>query len=541
VLTAPDGLARTWLDVRANPQYYPLTFTTFILERRLWGLDPVGYHVVNIILHAGSAVLVGLVLGELGVPGGWLAAALFALHPVQVESVAWVTERKNTLSGLLALAALGSYLRAGLPGSVDVSERPGRLRWGWYGLSVCLFALALLSKSVVAMLAVVLLILTWWRRPRLRPGDLYPLTPFFVLGAASGLMSAWLEVRHVGAGGSEFSRGPLDRLLVAGRVAWFYAGKLIAPVHLSFNYPRWTIDPRRPGDWLPVLGVLLIAVVLFLARRRLGKGPIVAVLGYLAMLFPVLGFLNVYPMRYSFVADHFQYHASVVFLAAMAAASVRLMPGLARRRRLAAVAALPVLVWLGSLTWSRCLVFRDPVRLWADTLTKNPSSWLAHSKLGNELAKRGRLNEAIAHYRRVIEMRPNDKSAYFELGTAYFKAHDLPRTIRVFEQGLDRPDDPGDESFGPGILENYLGTALLSLGDLDGAIAHYRKAVVAIPYYAEAHANLGGVLAARGHPSEAREHLRAALRLNPKDAEARAVLDRLGPDGDPPTGPRRPR
>ncbi len=539
VLTAPDGLRRIWFDARSSPQYYPLTFSSFYLEHRLWGFNAVGYHVVNVVLHAAGAVLVWRVLRELGVPGSWLAAALFALHPVEVESVAWVTERKNTLSGLLALAALWAFLRARPLGRAGAMEVPRPLHWGWYGLSLGLFALALLSKSVVAMLAVVLLLLAWWKRPRLGVRELLALAPFFLLGAALGLNSARLEVEHVGARGPEFRLGPFERLTIAGRAIWFYAGKLIAPVDLSFIYPRWEVDPRRPGQWLPVLAATAIATALFLARRRLGKGPVVAALGYAAMLFPVLGFLDVYPMRYSFVADHFQYHASVVFLAAMPAAAARVFPGLAGRPRLAAIAALPVLVLLGSLTWSRCLVYRDSIRLWTDTLAKNPAAWVAHSNLGSQLAAQGRLAEAIDHYRKAIEMRPNDKSGYIKLGLAYSSAQDLPRAIAAYERGLACPvDDAEVEPIRRGALENNLGTARLLIGDVDGAVEHYRRALLALPDYAEAHSNLGIVLASRGREAEAREHLRTALRLNPRDADTRAVLDRLGPAGDSSPGPR---
>jgi tetratricopeptide (TPR) repeat protein len=475
------------------------------------------------------------------VPGGWLAAALFALHPVHVESVAWVTERKNTLSGLLALGAIGAYLRfQPLELGAEPASPRGQCRdWVWYGVSLALFALALLSKSVVACSAPVLVLLLWWKKPQLRMRDLYPLLPFFVLGAVLGLNNARLEVVHVGARGMDFALTPFDRLLVAGRALWFYAGKLLMPFGLSFIYPRWQLDPRQAGQWVPVLAAIAALAALFLARGRLGKGPLVAVLCYVALLFPVLGFLNVYPMRFSFVADHFQYHASLALLALISAAAAQWFPGLRRRPRLVMVAALPVLVLLGSLTWSRCLVFRDAMSLWTDTLAKNPAAWIVHTNLGDLLEAQGRRREAIDHYHRAIELRPDHISGYLNLGRAYFEAGDTPRAIATYERGLlCRRDEGASESLRRGAVENNLGAALVKLGDVHGAIPHLRRAIVENPRYAEGHANLGIALAMLGQSDQAREHLRIALRLNPRDAETRAILDRLGPAGDSAPGSR---
>jgi tetratricopeptide (TPR) repeat protein len=535
-LTEPGGLRRIWLDPQATPQYYPLTFSSFYVEHRLWGFQPAGYHLDNVLLHAANAVLFGLILRRLGVPGGWLAAALFALHPVHVESVAWVTERKNTLSGLLALGALGAYLRFQPldQGAGPASPHGGCRGWVWYGVSLALFALALLSKSVVASTAPVLVLLLWWKKPDLRRRDLYPLVPFFVLGAVLGLNNARLEVEHVGARGLDFALTPFDRALVAGRALWFYAGKLLAPFGLSFIYSRWPLDPRQAGQWVPVLAAIAVPAALFLARGRLGKGPLVAVLCYAVMLFPVLGFLNVYPMRFSFVADHFQYHASLALLALIAAAAAQRFPDPERRPRLRAVAALPVLILLGSLTSSRCLVFRDAMTLWTDTLAKNPSAWIVHTNLGDLLESQGRRREAIDHYRRAVELRPDHISVYLNLGRAYFEAGDLPRAIATYERGLlcRKHHQGASETLRRAAVENNLGTALVKLGDVSGSIAHFRQAIAEHPTYAEAHSNLGMALALLGRSDQAREHLRIALRLNPRDAETRAFLDRLEATGD---------
>ena len=539
-LTEPGGFQRIWLNPAATPQYYPLTFSSFYLEHCLWGFQPAGYHVVNILLHAASAVLFGSILRKLGVPGGWLAAALFALHPVHVESVAWVTERKNTLSGLFALAALGTYLRFQPLGEVGETTSPHErhLNWGWYGLSLGFLALALLSKSVVACLAPVLFLLHWWKRPRLERRDLYPLVPFFVLGSALGLNNARLEVAHVGAQGLDFALTPFHRLLVAGRTLWFYAGKLLAPYELSFIYPRWQLDPWQVRQWLSVLASIVVLVTLFLLRLRLGKGPLVAVLCYVAMLFPVLGFFNVYPMRFSFVADHFQYHASLALLALISAAAAQRFPVLERQPRLGVAAALPVLILLGSLTWSRCLVFRNAMSLWTDTLAKNPSAWIAHSNLGDLLEAQGRHKEAIDHYSRTVDLRPDRITGYLDLGRAYFEAGETTRAVATYERGLLCPRDQGwSDPLWRGVVENKLGSALVMLGDVDRGILHLRRAIIDNPMRAEAHLDLGIALAMRGQTAEAKGHLQTALRLNPRDTESRVFLDRIdhagARNGDP--------
>jgi hypothetical protein len=211
-LSEPGGFLRIWLDPRACPRYYPLTFSALSLERRLWGLDPVGCHVVSVVLHAVNALLVWAVLRADGVPGAWLAAALFPMHPIEVESVAWITELKNTLSGLFALLSLLAYARFQPLGA----EAPPGRKWGWYGLSVGFFVLALLRKSVTAMLAPVLLLRAWLGRPWMTSRDLLPIAPFFVLGAVMGLNTARLELSHVGAGGSAFRLGLPERFVVAG-------------------------------------------------------------------------------------------------------------------------------------------------------------------------------------------------------------------------------------------------------------------------------------------------------------------------------------
>jgi len=189
LLTSPHGLWEIWTTTK-SPQYYPLVFTTFWVEQQLWGLNPLGYHVVNVSFHTINAVLVWWLLRRLNIPGAWTIAAVFAVHPVHVESVAWITERKNLLSGLFYLLALGCYLRF----------EEGR-RWSWYGSALGLLILALLSKTVAATLPVVLLLVRWLKGWRIGWRDCLELIPFFVVGASMGLLTKWYEVHIVGAEG----------------------------------------------------------------------------------------------------------------------------------------------------------------------------------------------------------------------------------------------------------------------------------------------------------------------------------------------------
>src|SRR5262249_10946535 len=262
-VTEPGGFRRISLDPTACPQYYPITYSVFSLENRLWRLDPVGYHVVNVALHGANSLLVWVVLRGNRMPGGWLAAALYALHPIEVESVAWVTEPKNTLSGLFALLSLWCYTRFQPLAEDDAALRIAQQNWTWYGLSVGFFVLALLSKSVTAMLAPVLLVWEWWTRPRLTPRDVLPLVPFFVLGAVMGLNTAWIESRLIGAEGRMTRPPPAEKILIAGAAFCFSRGKIAAPMNLAFIYPPWPLAPAQARQWLPLVAATLVMACLF--------------------------------------------------------------------------------------------------------------------------------------------------------------------------------------------------------------------------------------------------------------------------------------
>jgi len=469
------GLQRIWFEASAEPQYYPMVFTTFWLEYHLWGLNPVGFHLINVLLHATAAILLWQVLLRLRIRGAWLAAVLFALHPIEVESVAWITERKNVLSAVFYFAAALAYLRfVGL----KESGGPNRLRWSWYLAALVLFVAALLSKTVTCSLPAALLLVSWWKKGRVPRVEILPLLPFFALGAGLGLMTAWIEKHYVGTQGAEWSLTFADRCLIAGRALWFYAGKLVWPAHLTFIYPRWNIEPGVWWQWLFPIAAAGVGAGLWLARRRIGREPLVAVLFFAGTLGPALSFVDVYPMRYSFVADHFQYLAGIGLI----------VLGAAVLNRVPRVIPAMLVVLLGALTWQQAGIYRNPETLWRDTLAKNPDCWMAHNNLGLLLSDQGRIEEAMQHYHQSLQINPNNDEALYNLGVALAGEGRFDEAIENYRKAIQI-----DPNFGDAL--NNLGVALADEGRFDEAIKNYHRALQISPDFPRALNNLAWLLA----------------------------------------------
>ena len=531
-----QGLWRIWFDPGATQQHYPLVHSAFWLQQRLWGNDPTGYHLVTVLLHFGAALLVALNLRKLAVPGAYLAAAIFALHPVHVESVAWITELKNTLSAVFYLGAALAWLH--------FEERRQLRTWL---LALLLFALALCSKTVTATLPAALLLVHWWRRGR--PSwrrDVVPLLPFFALGAVAGLFTIWVERRLVGAEGAAFDLSAAQRGLIAGRAAWFYLGKLVWPADLVFIYPRWNVDAVALSQYLyPAAAVAAVGGLW--ARRKRFPGALAAALFFLGTLFPALGFFDVYPFLFSFVADHFQYLASIGIIA-LAASGIASMP----RRRAGQGVSLAVLAILAALTWKQSHLYADAETLYRATIRGNPACWMAynnlagllisrdaadeaeglartalklkpgypeaHNNLALALARRGQSDEAIVHYRQAIELSPGYAEARNNLGFALAARGDLDEAIFQYRKALE--SEPGRA----GIHYN-LAMALVARGQVLPAVSHLRRAVEMQPDFLEAHNNLGILLARSGRLDEAIEQFRQALEIAPGSPEVRKNLD----------------
>ena len=498
-----DGLWRTWAVPGATQQYYPVLHSAFWAEHRIWGDAPLGYHVLNIILHALACFLLYRVLSCLSVPGARLAALVFALHPVCVETVAWVSEQKNTLSGVFFLSAALAYLR------FDASRR------GWtYAGATALFVLALLSKSVTATLPAALLVLAWWRRGRLSLcQDIVPLLPWFALAAADGLFTAWVERVYVGAHGASFGLGAGERVLLAGRIVCFYLAKAVLPVRLAFNYPRWSVDVHSPVQYL-FPSAVAAALLACAAQARRSRAPLAAALLYVGILSPALGFVNVYPFVYSFVADHFQYLGVAVLASAFGALAAAAASAAAPKWRWAGASACAVLLASLSLASSRqSRMYASDEALWRETIERNPSGWMAHDNLGDDLLRDGDAPSATAEYRKAIDLAPANLESWNDLGLALMQSGNLGEAASSFEKVLvARPAD--SEAL------NNLANIYSRQGRNKEALAAYRRAVAADPADEGPRHNLGNALMTAGRPAEAAAEYEAALRIDPRDGEA---------------------
>ena len=518
-LRSLHGLWRIWTEIGATQQYYPVLHSAFWIEHRLWGDSALGYHLLNVVLHATAACLFAAVLmrlWEVPAKGGeadgrsrkrmaaWLAALLFALHPVCVESVAWISEQKNTLSAVFYLFSAWAYLGWRASGG-------GRRRLYW--IASAAFVLALLTKSVTATLPAALLVVLAWREGRiLWRRDAVPLVPWLGAGVAAGLLTSWIERAYIGAQGEQFGFGWAQRFLIAGRAACFYLGKLAWPFHLSFIYPRWAAEGG--SAWLWLYPAAVAASILILAFALRARGPLAAALYFLGTLFPALGFFNVYPFVFSFVADHFQYLASLgVF--ALCAAGWRLWARGARGAILPAGAALAVVLALGILTWRQSRIYGDEETLYRATLAENPDCWLAHDNLGVVLRRSGRPVEAIAHYREALRLKPGYPEAYNNLGNALALMGRWDEAQAQFAQALRvRP--------GFAVAEFDWGNALADSGRAAPAVAHYENALRLHPDYPEAEYRLANALANSGRLAGAMDHYARAIRLRPDYPEAEA-------------------
>lgn len=502
-----NGLWRIWFEPRATPQYYPLTFTSLWIEYQLWGLDPFGFHVTNVLLHVLNAALFGLLLKRLAVPGAWFAAAIFALHPIHVESVAWITERKNVLSGACYLAAALAYLRYAPP------ESNGHGLWGWYVAALALFVGALLSKTVTCSLPAALLLVYFWKHGRLDLRHVIPLLPFFLVGLVGAVTTVWLERDHVGAQGADWEFSIVERCLLAGRILWFYLWTLVWPLNLTFIYPRWQIDSAVWWQYAFPAAALMAVAALAIFRRRIGNGPIVAALFYAGTLVPALGFFNVYPMRYSFVADHFAYLATLGPIAVFTALAERAVSLFSLRAGLRRSGAAAILLVLGFLTWKQGHVYLGPEELWSDTVAKNPSNWAVRVNLGGVYADRGRIDEAIANMELAIELWPSAPEPYNALGAMWEQQGEFERAEALFREAL---------RIEPRYYEAHTNVGLVSieLGNYDSALSNLRAAMLLKPEYVEGHYYAGRALALLGRHAEAAKHYADALLIVPHHADA---------------------
>ncbi len=518
-LRSVGGLADIWLKPTATPQYYPLVHTMYWLEYQLWGTQAFGYHLVNVLLHAGAAVMLFFLLRRWQLAGAWLAAAVFAVHPIEVESVAWITERKNVLSGLLFLLALWSCLRAF---GMDFDRQ--KPKWGWYLGAFGLFVGALLSKTVTCSLPAVLLVLAWWRRDdflKRLPKLLAWLAPFFVVGAILALVTVRLEREHVGAIGEEWNYSLVERVLIAGRCLWFYLGKLVWPQPLIFFYERWTIDTGVWWQYLFPVGFAGLLAALFALRRRIGRGPLAAMLIFAGVLLPALGFFNVYPHRYSFVADHFQYHGGIAAIVLLAAGGAWLFRHfeLHERFRLVSV-GLPtaILILFTAMTLNQCLNYRSRKTLWQETIVDNPASWAAHNNLGIVYLEEAEYELAAGRFAQAAKLKPDHAQAHMNCGIALSRIGEYAAAHRAFAEALRVKPDLH-------LVHLHAGNAYAMAKDFPPAIEAYRTYLQQDPQSFAAALGLGHVYMQLEDYAKAEIAYTQAVRLH-NTPETRACLER---------------
>jgi tetratricopeptide (TPR) repeat protein len=471
LIHASNGLSRIWFSGEA-PDYWPVTYSAWWVQWRAFGGNAAGFHVVNVAMHAVDAVLVWIVLRRLNVPGAWAAALLFAVHPANVATVAWISEQKNTFSMFFYALSILFFLK--------FDERGG---WHWYVLALLAFLLGLLSKTSVVMEPVVLLGCVWWRRGRIERRDVWRSVPFF----AVSLAAACVTIAQQQPGGMQ-REAPAGNLLVqiavACRALWFYLDKTLLPVNLIMIYPNWTVDATRWTTYVPVAGIVACLVVLWRYRDGWGR-PVLFGLGYFAVtLFPVLGFFHQVYFMFSRVADQWLYEAMIGVLALVSAGAVIVWRRLNLAGRCIEMgAAVAVFVLLGLSTWNRNPIFASQESLWRDTVARNPEAWMAYSNLGVAYAAEGKLEDAVWDYRRALELKPDYVDAY-----------------------------------------DNLGNVLAAQGKSDEAIENYWDALRIMPENGDAHEHLGEVLWGQGKAEEAILHWEQALKIEPDSAD---VLNNL--------------
>jgi Tfp pilus assembly protein PilF len=599
-LKPTGGLLMIWGEPSSLPQYYPMVHTTFWIESQFWGTDvAAGYHVDNILLHALAAVLLWRALVKVKVPWPLLAAAVFAVHPVMVESVTWVTERKNVLSLVFYLLAFHAYFRSGL---LNIPEAEAAYLppppWKWYIASLVFFLFALFSKTVTCSLPAAILLIIWWKRgsfkrdpiptttmaspqPRgdqavlsyapvaersfaewfhnlpLLWRDVLPLVPMLIIGLILSSVTSHIEHTQVGASGPDFDWTLLNRCMIAGHAICFYAIKLLWPHPLIFMYPKWDLHADLAEQMVYPVVAALVLLGLWIARRWIGRGPLVAVLFFIGTLVPALGFVNVYPMRYSFVADHFQYLASIGFLV-LVVASIEFVvrrtgiPQIPARTVIAIVLLTPLAI----LTWKQQFIYKDAKTLWQNTIAQNETCWMAHINLAAAFKEEKNYDAAFVETRRGLELMPNEADTNYDYGSALAMQGKWQQAAEQFrkaiacdpncapawsylgrvlcEHGGDDPKVQAEAlrdaqhalSLRSNLSDGHYVVARVaeSRGNFPTAVTEYEKVVLEAPKNFAAHFNLGNCLVATGRYMDAASEYALVLNAEPNNAPAATML-----------------
>jgi Flp pilus assembly protein TadD len=549
------GLWNIWFRIGATPQYYPMTHTSFWIEWQFWADDPTGYHVTNVLLHLLASYLIVIWMKRCQLPGAWLGGFVFALHPLHVESVAWISERKNTLSVVFALLAMIFY---------PIRERDwSEKQWRFWGLALVSYVAAVLSKTVTCTLPAVLLVITWWKHGQIRKQDVIRLIPWLVVSGLAVLVTSGMERSVVGAEGEDWSLDGFERCLVAARAWTWYLTQFFWPGKLAFSYDRWDIDRSDPVQILIFITVFIIIFYVIFAHRCLGRGLVAGLLIFSGTLFPALGFFNLYPHRYSFVADHFQYHSNIALTVTVCSGLTwfaRTIPATWKQAWVVMLVGI-----LGYRSFEQTKIYRDPETLWRDTLTKTPTSWLAAHNLGHYLTQSSdrpeSLQEAISLFERTRRLRPQHeyvdwsqavalkKLGQNKLAALYFDRAEQRYRDRIEQDprspngwylllnvlvARERPDQAcivacqaSDTLPREWYFAQQAGIGLMESADVSGAIPYLRRWVDLRPNSVEARLRLAFCLEKQGNLLEARRLALEALTLDPSDPRPHRVIDHL--------------
>lgn len=511
LLEQKDGPWVFWFSTD-QPDYWPLSYSTHWVEHRLWGQRPAGYRLFNIALHACCVLLTWRLLDRLAVPGAWGAALLFAVHPISVETVVWILQRKTLLATALALASLECHLRA--------DERQGL---AWRIAAVALFAFAMLAKTSVVMWPFIVVLVDLWRNGRPRLADAARAAPYFLVSLLLGLVAVWFQI-HRGVGETLIrDDSPWEKVALAGRAVWFYIGTAIAPFKLAFIYPKWRIENLTPWDFAPDAALAMVFAVAWWFRRTWGAAVLFGLGYYVINLFPVLGARDIYFMKYSLVADHWQYLSLPGLIALVVGGGSVLSRRWPAREALlqggclgAAAASLATI----ALIHGQVFLGKENERLWNATLAKNPTCALAFNELGKILADRGLTSVAIAKFQQAAKADPLFPDAHYNLGVSLANAGQIDQAVSAYRRAIELQDDYVRARYNLGLLYQRQ-------GDLDAAAEELTRAVAIAPKDPLLRFALGLVLFQVGRPREAKAHVEAVVAAIPRHADGRILLARI--------------
>ncbi|MBF0280431.1 MAG: tetratricopeptide repeat protein [SAR324 cluster bacterium] len=463
LMVDPIGILKIWLSPLENNRawpFLPITRSTFWLERQFWGLNFQVTHWLNILLHLLNAVLLWQILRQLRIQGAWLAGSLFAVHPVHVQTVAWISDRKDILSCLFGLLSFWAFQHF----------EPKRNR-GWYLTSIFLFLAALLSKTSAIMLPFVLIAFRVYSKRIWRKNDLFLLLPFFILALATGAVRVWFEVQLFGAGGIQFAMSFLERMVIASHVPFFYLSKLFVPHPLVFIYPKWSINLEAVSSFLPFFSFSVTFVFLSRHYQRWGR-PLFWGMGiFFILLFPVLGFFNNSWTRFSFVSDHWVYLPSIPIIVLTAKGGVQIYTKIRPPFQMfTALAGSFLLAGLCLLTWQQTHFYKNEETLWQSTLTKNPKAWPAYNNLGVLFQKRGERLQALQFFNSALEINPQDDSIFYNRGNTHASLQQFDKAISDYNRAIELRSNEAD-------YYNNRGVAYANMNQFERAFRDFQKAV----------------------------------------------------------------